>query len=169
MGADLYLIVASHQDTTLTTVREWVQSGVVPSWTDCAGFSPELWRWRLQIGNLSIDTEGRLWRRQAPPSGASQLVVPHNERQDIIRRFHDLLFARHLGVSRMVFCLQCRVYWLGLRQDVRTYLASCTVYLARKSPCPRRAPMGHVAMGHRWDWVAMDLLDMSVTSAKGTF
>ena len=27
--------------------------------------------------------------------------------------------------------------------------------------------MGHVAVGHRWDRVAMDLLDMSVTTAKG--
>ena len=27
--------------------------------------------------------------------------------------------------------------------------------------------MGHVAVGHRWDQVAMDLLDMSVTTAKG--
>ena len=27
--------------------------------------------------------------------------------------------------------------------------------------------MGHVAVGHRWDRVVMDLLDMSVTSAKG--
>ena len=41
-GADIDLIVASRQDTTLTTVREWVRSGVVPSWTDCAGLSPEL-------------------------------------------------------------------------------------------------------------------------------
>ena len=44
-GADLDLIVASHQDTTLTMVREWVQSGVVPSWTDCAFLSPELRCW----------------------------------------------------------------------------------------------------------------------------
>ena len=95
------------------------------------------------------------------------MVVPHSERLDMIRRFHDSLFAGHLGVSRMVFCLQSRVYWPGLRQDVRTYLASCTVCLARMSPCPRRAPMGHVAVGHRWDQVAMDLLDLSVTSAKG--
>ena len=27
--------------------------------------------------------------------------------------------------------------------------------------------MGHVAVGRRWDRVAMDLLDMSVTSTKG--
>ena len=113
-GADLNLIVASRQDTTLTTVREWVQSGVVPSWTDCAGISPELRCWRLQIGNLSIDTEGRLWRRRAPPSGASQLVVPHSVLQDMISRFHDSLFAGHLGVSRTVFRLQSRVYWPGI-------------------------------------------------------
>ena len=41
-GADLDLIVASHQDKTLATVREWVQSGNVPLWADCTGFSPEL-------------------------------------------------------------------------------------------------------------------------------
>ena len=147
-GADFDLIVASRQDTTLATVREWVRSGVIPTWADCAGLSPELWCWRLQIGILSMDTEGRLWRRRAPPSGASQLVVPHDERQDMIRRFHDSLFTGHLGVSRTVCRLQSRVYWPGLCQDVRTYLASCTVCLARKSPCPRRAPMGHVAVSH---------------------
>ena len=93
-GAGLDLIVASRQDTTLATVREWIRSEVIPPWTDCAGLSPELRCWRLQIDNLSIDTEGRwLWWRRAPPSGASQLVVPHSERQDMIPRFHDSLFV----------------------------------------------------------------------------
>ena len=133
-GADLDLIVASRQDRTLATVREWVQSGNVPLWADCSGLSPELRCWRLQVGNLSIDTDGRLWRHRAPPSGMSQLVVSHDECRDMIRRFHDSLFAGHLGVSRTVFRLQSRVYWPGLRQDVRTYLASCTICLARKSP-----------------------------------
>ena len=59
------------------------------------------------------------------------------------------------------------VYWPGLRQDVSSYLASCAVGLARKSPCPRRAHMGHVDVGHRWVRVAMDLFDMSVTIGSG--
>ena len=88
-GSDIDLIVASRQDVTLTTVREWVQSGAIPAWSECSGLSPELRCWWLQIGNLSVDTEWRLWRRRAPPSGASQLVVPGRERQDMIRRFHD--------------------------------------------------------------------------------
>ena len=32
---------------------------------------------------------------------------------------------------------------------------------------PTKGPIGHVDVGHRWDRVAMDLLDMSVTTPKG--
>ena len=135
-------------------------SNSTPAWTDCAGLSPELCCWRLQIGNLSVDTDGRLWRKRAPLVEGSQLVVPRRERQAMIHRFHDSLFAGHLGISRTVFRLQTRVYWPGLRDDVRTYIASCTMCIARKSPSPRRAPMGHVVVGRRWERVAMDLLDM---------
>ena len=60
----------------------------------------------------------------------------------MMRLFHDSLFAGHLGISRTVYRQQDRVYWPGLWQDVRSYIASCMVCLARKSPCPRRAPMG---------------------------
>ena len=74
----------------------------------------------------------------------------------LIRRYHDSLFAGHLGVSRTTYRLLDRVYWPGLRGYVRAYLATCMVCLARKSPCPRRAPMGHLEVGHRWDRVAMD-------------
>ena len=72
-GSNLDLIVASLQDATLTTVSEWVQSGAAPAWSECSGLSPELWCWRLQFGNLSVDMEGRLWRRRAPPSGLLSL------------------------------------------------------------------------------------------------
>ena len=150
-GADLDLIVAFRQDTTLATVREWVKSGTVPLCTDCAGLSLELRCWRLQVGNLSIDMDGRLWRRRAPPSGASHLVVPQSECQDMIRRFHDSLFAGHVGVSRTVFRLQSCVYWPGLRQGCArmcelTWHPVLSVW--RENPlCPRRAPMDHVAVG----------------------
>ena len=82
------------------------------------------------------------------------------ERPDMISRFDDSLFAGHLGVSRT------RVYWPGLHHNIRSYLASCTACLARKSPCPLMAPMGHVDVGHRWDRVAMDLLQGAAISHK---
>ena len=95
-----------------------------------------------------------------------QLVVPLRERREFIHRYHVSIFAGHLGVSWTICRLLDWVYWPGLHEDVRSYLASCSVYLARKSPCPRRAPMGHVPIDHRWDRVAMDILDMSVTMSR---
>ena len=58
-GSNVDFIAASRQDATLATVREWIQSESTPAWAECAGFSPELRCWRLQVGNLSIDTDGR--------------------------------------------------------------------------------------------------------------
>ena len=94
-------------------------------------------------------------------------MIPVKKRRGFIREFHDSLFAGHLGITRTVYRLLDRAYWPGLRGDVQTYIKSCTVCIARKSPCPRKVPMGHVAVGHRWERVAMDLLDMSVTTSRG--
>ena len=44
-GSDIDVIVASRQDATLMTVWKWVQSGVVPAWSECADLSPELRCW----------------------------------------------------------------------------------------------------------------------------
>ena len=131
---------------------------------DCAGMFPELRSWQLQFGNVSVDSSNdRLWRRRGPPASTSQQVVPLSVRRSFIQHIYSL----DIWVSRTVYRLLDRVYWPGLREDVRSYLASCSVCLVRKSPCPRRAPMGHVSVAHRWDRVAMDILDISVTTSKG--
>ena len=60
LRSDIDLVAASREDNTLQTVRSWVQSGNAPPWPACAGLSPELRCWRLQVGNLTIDSVGRL-------------------------------------------------------------------------------------------------------------
>ena len=166
-GVDDDLVSDAADDKILQTVRSWVESGVAPPWLECAGLAPELRSWRLQVGNIKIDSGGRLWRRRSPPAVGSQLVVPVRKRQEFIKEFHDSLFAGHLGITQTVYRLLDRVYWPGLRGDVQTYIKSRTICITRKSPCPRKVPMGHVNVGHRWEHVAMDLLDMSVTTARG--
>ena len=66
-GSDIDLVAVSREDNTLQTVRSWVESGNAPLWPACAGLSPELRCWRLQVGNLTMDSVGRLWRRRSPP------------------------------------------------------------------------------------------------------
>ena len=43
--------------------------------------SPELRSWQLQLGNLSIDMEGRLWHHWVLLATTSQLVLPLSERR----------------------------------------------------------------------------------------
>ena len=57
-------ITAFLLDNTLITVRERVQVASAPTWSDYAGLSPELRSWQLQFGNLSVDSDDRLWRRR---------------------------------------------------------------------------------------------------------
>ena len=50
---------------------------------------------------------------------------------------------------------------------VRDRITACHKCIARKSPVNRHQPMGHVPVSGRFERVAMDLLDVSVISAKG--
>ena len=105
-GSNIDLIAESRSDDTLAVVRGWIQSNSTPTWTDCAGLSPELRCWRLQIGNLSIDTDGRLWRRRAPPAEGSQLVVPCKERRAMIRLIVCRTFGAGIAERRSdIYCI----------------------------------------------------------------
>ena len=46
-GSNIDLIAESRKDDTLAVVRGWILSNSTPTWTDCAGLSPELHCWRL--------------------------------------------------------------------------------------------------------------------------
>ena len=66
---------------------------------------------------------------------AEPLVVPGQERQDMIHRFHDSLFAGHLGVSRTIYRLHSFMY----------SLLGSEVSLSTKGPygtCGCGAPLG---------------------------
>ena len=165
-GSEPDLITAFRMDKTLMTVREWVRTGSPPSWSDCSGISPELRSWYLQFGNLSIDSDDRLWRHRAPPATALQLVVPTGEQRGFIQGYqgyHDSICAGHLGVSRTVSRLLDRVSWPGLHEDVGLiwpavrYVWPRNILVGRQwdmfssganGTCSRRAPMGHVSVGY---------------------
>ena len=51
-GLEPDLITASRTDKTLMTVWEWVWHVSPPSWSVCAGLSPELRSWHLAIYRL---------------------------------------------------------------------------------------------------------------------
>ena len=93
-GSEPDLITSSLLNKTLIIVWEWVRAGSPPPWSDCGGLSPQLGLWHLQFGNLSVDLDGCLWRRHAPPAMAKQLVVPGISVTAPIRRSTPWSFIR---------------------------------------------------------------------------
>ena len=53
--SDPDMIASSLADKTLTVVRDWLRASTPPTWSECAGLSP-LRSWRIQFGNLSLDS-----------------------------------------------------------------------------------------------------------------
>ena len=63
--------------------------------------------------------------------------------------------------------IQLHYFWPGMSDFVRDRITACHKCIARKSPVNRHQPMGHVPVSGRFERVSMDLLDVSVISAKG--
>ena len=47
-----------------------------------------------------------------------------------------------------------------MSDDVKDWLGQCVVCIKRKSPVGRHHPLGNIPTGHRWDRIAMDILDV---------
>ena len=54
-----------------------------------------------------------------------------------------------------------------MADDVGDWLRNCTMCLERKSPAGRHHPLGNIPTGHRWDRIAMDILDVCDPTPDG--
>ena len=54
-----------------------------------------------------------------------------------------------------------------MSDDVGDWLRQCTTCMKRKSPTSRHHPLGNIPTGHRWDRIAMDILDVCEPTPYG--
>ena len=155
------------EDTTCVTLLEWIRADVFPPWTEVRGLCPEvqfLWHHR---NNLSADTNGVIWRKRSSQGSQLQLMVPRPARKSLFLAYHASLFGGHLGRNRTLARLSHRFYWSWMADDVKDWLKQCTTYMKRKSPTGRHHPLGNNPTCHRWDRIAMDILDVCDPTLDG--
>ena len=70
-----------------------------------------------------------------------------------------------MGHNRSLARLSKRFYWSVMADDVKDWLGQCTVCM--KSPTGRHHPLGNIPTGHRWDRIAMDILDVCNPTPDG--
>lgn len=97
-------------------------------------------------------------------------VVPNAWRQDIIRRFHDLPTAAHLGYDRTLHKIQLNYYWPKMAMDIRKFVRACNICKASKAPAAVLTP----AMGAPkpaklpWELISIDWISLLVRSRNGS-
>ena len=95
------------------------------------------------------------------------IAGPKPTREQLFLSCHTSLFGGHLGRNRTLARLAHRFYWSGMSDDVKDWLDQCTVCIKRKSPAGRHHPLGNIQIGHRWDRITMDILDVCNPTPDG--
>ena len=162
------ITTAQKTDSEISIVREWLVTGKFPTCIqDFAPASYELKAYWIGRKSLFLDTENILWRNRSTTGSRAQLVAPRSLRDTISNDSHHTTYGGHFGMTQTHSKIQLHYFWPGMSEFVRDRITACHKCIARKSPVNRHQPMGHVPVSGRFERVAMDLLDVSVISAKG--
>ena len=162
------ITTAQMTDSEITIVREWLIEGIFPARIqDFAPASYELKAYWIGRKSLFLDENNILWRNRSDAGSRAQLVVPRSLRDTIFNDSHHTTYGGHFGITHTHSKIQLHYFWSGMSDFVKDRISACHKCVARKSPVNRHQPMGHVPVSGRFERVAMDLLDVSVISAKG--
>ena len=167
-SGELFRITALQlEDTTCVTLLEWIRADTSPPWLEVKSLCPELrflWHHR---NHLSADTNRVVWRKRSSDASQLQLLVPKAGREQLFLAYHTSLFGGHLGRNRTLARLSHRFYWSAMADDVGDWLRQCTTCMKNKSPTGRHHPLGNIPTSHRWDRIAMDILDVCEPTPDG--
>lgn len=140
-----------------------IQAVVQKKWPDSIKSSPELVLLKHEADKLMLK-EGLLHRLSKRPSGEefTQLVLPKEFREAVLMSLHDDL--GHLGIERTADLLRSRFFWPKMLNYVEQYVKNCGKCLARKSPCPKVAPLHQITSTGPMDLVCIDFLSVEPDS-----
>ena len=129
-----------------------------PQWGDISGDSAHTKAIWNQWDRLEVQ-EGLLHRKPDTENDNLQLVVPTPQREDLMKLYHDIPSAGHLGWKTVLDKVRRDFYWPGMKEYIISYCTSCDTCAARK-PCrsKNRAPLGKLLTGAPMEKVGIDVL-----------
>ena len=149
------------KDPDVGPILRWKEAGQRPSSEEVAGSSAATKSYWLQWDSLELQN-GTLYRRNPKASDVHaclQLIVPRCLQTEVMANLHDTLLGGHLGQKKTREKIRRNYFWYGLRDCVKTWIASCDTCGAVKKPVkPPRAPLGRVTVSFPFEVLAADVL-----------
>ena len=132
---------------------------------------PPLQRYRQLWSQLKI-VEGVLCRHYTPdPSLDSVLVpiLPTSLHHEALWRNHDAPSAGHQGTEKTLHRIRQEAYWVGMPRDVNRHCQVRKKCQQSKLPSPQRAPLVNIPIGHPWQMIAADILEVPISSKNNRY
>lgn len=154
--------LAQLEDTDIGPLLAHLEDGNKrPDWDRVSGGTSSLKTLWRQWDRLIIN-KGMLYRKFYNNEGVDftlQLIVPKALMETLLRYYHDIQSAGHLGANKMIHRIQEKFYWTNMKRSVEDYCEKCDLCAARKPPKQRyRAPLGQYLVGEPMERVAIDIL-----------
>ena len=96
-------------------------------------------------------------------------VLPVTLQKEALQQCHDLPQAGHQGAQKTHYRLRRMAYWVNMAQDVESHCKECTVCQHTKPTMPMRVQMTSVPIGRPWQMIAMDILEVPVSSNNNRY
>lgn len=98
------------------------------------------------------------------------IVVPKDQRTEVIQKCHDLPTSGHLGVQKTLGRISSQWYWPKMRADVAKYIRRCDTCLRTKPE--QKAPIGHMlskvpSVSKPWQLASADIVGPLPRSSGG--
>ena len=77
---------------------------------------------------------------------------------------HDSTTGGHQGWHKTLHKLRMEAYWVNMAQDADQHCRECNICQRTKPTAPKRAPLINIPVGRPWQMVAVDILEVPVSS-----
>ena len=160
---------AQQQDVVTSQLYQLLSTSTTPS---SSTFKQPIMRRYGQIWPQFSVVDGIVCRSYHPDSTAEMVVVPvlpSSLHHQALSRAHDLPIAGHQGKRKTLHRLRQEAYWVNMANDVEQYCRECTKCQQTKPPTPARAPLNTVPVGRPWQMVAVDILEVPLSSCNNRY
>ena len=149
------------EDPNIQPVLEALQGDKKPSRDETAAL-PFKAKVLLEHWDQLEVRDGILYRRWESADGNTtrwRFVLPRSLISDVLQDLHSSVMAGHLGMTKTLQKVQERFYWVGMKEDVRSFIRQCPNCASHKKAGPRkRAPLQQRQTGYPMERIALDIM-----------
>lgn len=164
---DLRTLQLEDQDIGLLLVAK-EENKPRPKWEEVSSGTSSLKTYWSQWDRLEVQY-GLLYRNfENGTTTRKQLILPTHKKQEVLKYYHDIPTAGHLGVEKTLERIKTSFYWSSMREYIQEYCRACDKCFARKPKRQtNRAPLGSYISGGPMERVALDILGPLPVTEKG--